>query len=149
MYCTNLIVTQWRHLSSWNLVNIVSCYGLLPEGTKSLPEPMLTNSLRPSDAIWWWHRSLSTLALTELTEDNFSGNAKDISHWGEFENYKIKITGSSPRGRCTNHQWGLVLFTWLLKIYLEDYHLDITAASIRVQLVTHWPLGDLNKILDK
>ena len=37
-----LIVALWRHMASWIWVNIGSGNGLLPDGTKPLPEPMLT-----------------------------------------------------------------------------------------------------------
>ena len=36
------IVAYWRHVSTWNWVNIGSGNGLMPDGTKPLPEPMLT-----------------------------------------------------------------------------------------------------------
>ena len=37
-----LIVAQWRLMATEIWVNIGSCNGLLPDGTKPLPEPMLT-----------------------------------------------------------------------------------------------------------
>ena len=37
-----LIEAQWRHLATYSWVNIGSGNGLLPDGTKPLPEPMLT-----------------------------------------------------------------------------------------------------------
>ena len=37
-----LIRAQWRHMAAENWVNIGSGNGLLPDGTKPLPEPMLT-----------------------------------------------------------------------------------------------------------
>ena len=36
------IVALWNHVAIWILVNIDSGNGLLPDGTKPLPEPMLT-----------------------------------------------------------------------------------------------------------
>ena len=39
---TYLIEVQWRHLATWIWVNIDSGNGLLSDGTKLLPEPMLT-----------------------------------------------------------------------------------------------------------
>ena len=35
-------MAQWRHLATWNLVNILSGNDLLPDGTKPLPEPELS-----------------------------------------------------------------------------------------------------------
>ena len=37
-----LIVAQWRHMSTKICFNIGLCNGLLPGGTKPLPRPMLT-----------------------------------------------------------------------------------------------------------
>ena len=37
-----LIGAWWRHMALEILVNTGSGYGLLPDGTKPLPEPMLT-----------------------------------------------------------------------------------------------------------
>ena len=47
---------------NWGLINIGSGNGLVPSGSKPLPEPMMTkiNLLCPSDVIWH-HRSESTL----------------------------------------------------------------------------------------
>ena len=42
----HVIVAWWRHMATWNLVNIGSGNGLLPDRTKPLPEPMLTYH-------WW------------------------------------------------------------------------------------------------
>ena len=39
-----LIVAQRRHKATWSGVNIGSGNSLLPDGTKPLPEPMLTDS---------------------------------------------------------------------------------------------------------
>ena len=50
-----------------DLVNIGSGNGLVPDGTKSLPEPMLTNNLSP--------------------DSNFTENTYDIYRWNEFEIY--------------------------------------------------------------
>ena len=37
-----LVVTLWCHMATWNLVNVGSGNGLLPDGTKLLLEPALT-----------------------------------------------------------------------------------------------------------
>ena len=40
--CDNqLIVAKWRHMATEVWVNIGSGNGLMPDGTKPLPEPML------------------------------------------------------------------------------------------------------------
>ena len=38
----SLIDALWRHIAIWILVNIGPVYGLLPDGIKQEPEPMLT-----------------------------------------------------------------------------------------------------------
>ena len=43
-HLTELIVAKWRHMASWNLVNIHSGNGLLHDGTKPLPESKFTLS---------------------------------------------------------------------------------------------------------
>ena len=51
-----------------DLVNFRSSNGLLPDGTKPLPEPMFINHL--------W-------SLEAITYRNFTGNAQDIYPWYE------------------------------------------------------------------
>ena len=41
---TWLIVAKWHHMATETWVNIGSGNGLLPDGTKPLPEPMLTDN---------------------------------------------------------------------------------------------------------
>ena len=60
-------------MASQNFDNIGPDIGLLVDGTKPLPEPMLTTQ---------WGQ--------------FTWNAQNIHPWYEFENYKFKITGSFP-----------------------------------------------------
>ena len=73
------------------------CYGWLCSGcwlsgsTKSLPEPMLTNHQ--------WDR-------VAFTWGQFTGNAKNIHIWNEFENYWSKIKDVSHWG-----QWLKALIT--------------------------------------
>ena len=64
-----MAIEIWDNISSGN--------DLLPDGTKPLPESMLTN--------YQW-------GLVVIIE-----NAKHIYHWYEFENYWFKITAASPR----------------------------------------------------
>ena len=53
-------------------VNMDSGNGLLSDGTKPLPEPVLT--------IHQW-------GLQHLSEGNLKGNVQDIYDWYEFEKY--------------------------------------------------------------
>ena len=69
------------------LVHIDSGNGLVTDGTKPLPEPMLTY---PYGFFW------------RSSKADFSENAQDIRPWYESENYKIKITTASPRGQWFN-----------------------------------------------
>ena len=48
---------------------------MFPDGTKPLPEPMLTNDQ--------W----GAVAFTILPDSNFTENTQDIYHWNEFEIY--------------------------------------------------------------
>ena len=83
---------------------------------------LILNSLRPSDAIWQ-HLSESTLVqvmawcltapihylnqcwliikgvLWYSPYNIFTGSARDISSWYEFENYNFEIMATSPRGQ--------------------------------------------------
>ena len=60
-----LIVAWWRHMAAVILVNIGSGNGLLPDGTKPLPDPILTYHQR----VQW-----------PSTEGNFTGDASAINH---------------------------------------------------------------------
>ena len=68
-------------------VNIGSGNGLLPDGTKPLPEPMLT---------------CHQLSFVTFPEGGFTEDAYDIYAWYQFQNYWFKITASSPRGHLVN-----------------------------------------------
>ena len=77
---------SWNKFSMWrlthcclvtpygdiDLVKFGSVSGLLPDGTKPVPEPMLT-----------YHKS----GRLAFTEGNVMGNALDIYPWYEFDNY--------------------------------------------------------------
>ena len=65
--------------------------GLLPDGTKSLHVPMLTNHQIISGCLW------------HSPEGNFSGNAQDIYPWYEFEKYWFQVTAASPLGLCVKY----------------------------------------------
>ena len=68
---------QSSDVTSWNLVNIGLGDGLLPDGTKPLPEPILINRQWESVAFTWglFHRT-------------------DIYLWYDFENNSFKITAT-------------------------------------------------------
>ena len=56
-----LIVAQWHHMASLNLVNVGLGNGLLPNGTKPLPEPMLIYHKMCSIVVTWrqFHKNYS------------------------------------------------------------------------------------------
>ena len=65
-----------------NWVNIGSGNGLLPDGTKPLPEPMLTQVI--TEVLWHLHDTISC------------GEILNLSVLDEFENYK------SPKDQQVN-----------------------------------------------
>ena len=83
-YHPNIILQNLSHIGLVMLmatliwVNIGSGKGLLPDGTRPLPEPMLT------DQPW---------NLVTYTWGNFTGNTQDIYPWYGFE---------TPRGQWVN-----------------------------------------------
>ena len=48
-----ILSLKWRHMATWNWVNIGWGNGLLPDGTKPLPEPMLTHNQWDPLTITW------------------------------------------------------------------------------------------------
>ena len=70
-------------------INIGSGNGLLPDGTKPLPEPMLTYHQSSPVAFTWgqFHTKCS------------------IYPWHEFENHQFKVTATFPRGQWVNSLW--------------------------------------------
>ena len=67
-------------------VNIVSGNGLLPDGTKPLPEPMLT-----------YHKyGPMTFILGQFHKRYLTA----IDHKNQLENLSSKIYFESPRGQC-------------------------------------------------
>ena len=124
-------------------VNIGLGNGLLPDGTKPLPKPMLTDhQWSPSDI---HTKAISQkMPLTSITKiclkithlklhSNFPGaneltvSAQVTTLYNEFENYTSKISATCPRG-----QW-----------------VNVRLITTCHKPLTHWPLGDLNEILDK
>ena len=63
-----------------NLGNIGSGYGLLPDGTKPLPEPIIPYH---QWSIWY------------SPEGNYTENTQDINHDNKLKNYTLKITSVS------------------------------------------------------
>ena len=56
----------WSHMTPWIWANIGSGYGLLPDGNKPLPEPMLTQRLLPSIPVQF-HSKMHKIYWQELT----------------------------------------------------------------------------------
>ena len=90
----------WSVAASSIMVNIGSGNGLLPDGTKPLPEPMLTYHL--SEVQW------------QSPEGNLTRDTSAISCWKQLENYLDKMSSKSPRVQWVNssppsaaymHQW--------------------------------------------
>ena len=71
-----------------DLGNIGSQNDLLLNGTKPLPEPMLTS--------YQW-LSTGGIHLSNVTAD-----AQAIILYFEFENYIFRITATTPRDQCVN-----------------------------------------------
>ena len=69
------------------LVNTGSGNGLLPDGTKPLPEPMLTYHQQGSVAFIWGHHHR---------------RFEDTHQWSKIENYTYKITLSYTGGQWVN-----------------------------------------------
>ena len=93
--------TIWEQI--W--VNIGSGNGLLPDGTKPLPEPMLT-----------CHQWSFVFSLY----NSFTGSAWDISSWYKFENYNFEITATFPRANELNlitHSWNCFTGSVLTKVF--------------------------------
>ena len=58
-------LTHWRLVTPWTLFNFGSDNGLVPDGTKPLPEPIFTYH-------WWSHMA--------FTWGSFTWNVQDLSH---------------------------------------------------------------------
>ena len=65
------------------MLNIDSGNGLMPDGNKPLPEPML--ELMISEVLWYSFQGI------------FIGNAQEIYPWYEFKNYLFKMTAPSRK----------------------------------------------------
>ena len=75
--CAQFVCTSWPY-------KLTKTCGLLPDRTKPLHEPMLSNRQ--------W-------VLVVSTEGSFTRNTQDIYHWYVFENFSCKITAASARGQ--------------------------------------------------
>ena len=69
---------------TWIWVSIGSGNGLLPDGTKPLPEPLLT---------------LCQSGPVVSPEGCSTGNNPGSSHWDVFQNRTIKFASTPPRGQ--------------------------------------------------
>ena len=85
-----LNATQRRHMATRIWVNIGSGNGLVPDVTKSLPEPML--------ACYQW----GSVAFTREAVSNFTVSAQPTTLHCEFKNDTYKITVVSPSGQWVN-----------------------------------------------
>ena len=79
-----IIVAYWHHMTTYILVSFGSGKGPLPDSTKPLPEPMLTN-----------HQG----GVITKTWEQFHRNAQDTILYNEFENYTFKHTATYPMGQ--------------------------------------------------
>ena len=81
----------WQHKSGATLAQVM---GLLPDGTKPLPEPILT---------------IIKGILWHSTECNLTRSAHKLNPQQMFKDYTSAITTKSPRGQSVNslqsHQW--------------------------------------------
>ena len=68
---------------SYDLVNIGSCNGLMPVGTKPLPEPMFDIN----EVLW------------HVSEGSVTETVPDKSLYKVFEIYIFEITATSPMGQ--------------------------------------------------
>ena len=75
------------HIAIWICVNMGSGDGLVPDGTKPLPKPMLTSHQWSSVANTW---------------KQFHGKCPSYIFCNKFENYTFKITATSPRVQWVN-----------------------------------------------
>ena len=103
---------------SWNSLIIVSGDGLVPGGTKPLPEPMLT----------YYQWVCMALAWAE-----FSGNAQEISPWNEFENDTLEITKTPIEGAIE-----LTLYGWVMSARTgESGHCSFSTKSLSKPVLTY------------
>ena len=70
-------------------VNIGSGNGLLPDGTKPLPEPMLT------------YHQYGPVSFF-LSEDLIKRSSEGTNQWSKLENWIFKVASKSPRGQWVN-----------------------------------------------
>ena len=110
---------------TWILVHIGSGNGLLPDGTKPLPEPMLTNHQ--------W-------TLVALINDEYHINAQDFYLWYKFGKYSFKLHMHLLRANELTH-WPLVTpygdkdlgQLWLRQWLVAWWHQAITWTNVDYQ----------------
>ena len=87
LYSTFVNVNSlWRNDTIWR------------QSTWSTLAPVMVNHREPS--MHYLHQCWLTISevFCHSPDGNFTGNALDICHWCEFENFYCKITAASPRG---------------------------------------------------
>ena len=85
--CIQLIVAWWLHMATYMWVNIVSRNGLLHDGTKPLPEQVLTYKnieRHTGNTIVSWPNPISSVKSSDI-------NLQAILQDNLFENYLYKI----------------------------------------------------------
>ena len=99
----NPLSSEWCHMATEIRVNIDSCEGLLPAGTKALPEPVLTFKVTDTfrrehcvKATSWSNRILTAFLITSTC---------DVTQYSLYQVFVVSqppvpgITGSSPRNK--------------------------------------------------
>ena len=99
-----LIVPHLRHMTSEKLVNIGSGNGLLPDGTKPLPEPMLSHHQRGNVEFIWgqFHDKFSgymyiyLIRIRKLLIQNYSRSSHEPMIQSHHHSSLIHFTPFSP-----------------------------------------------------
>ena len=122
-------LTHYGPVMPYGDTELCQPWHFMPDGTKTLPELMLTNHQ-------WGLVS---------SESNFTGNTPNIYLWYEFENSWFMIAATSPRGqwvkyvykglvgvRCAsaihpltfvmNNSIQLIITLWYLLMYDSNFH---------------------------
>ena len=94
--------------------------GLLPDGTKPLPETKLTTSNHQWGPV-------------AFTWEQFHLNAQDSSPWDEFENYWFKITATSPRDH-----WVKELPHWYPEVSLSYFSAGVSDKRVILDYFYWW-----------
>ena len=111
-------MAQWRHMVTWIWINIGSGNGLLPDGTKPLPEPMLTYHQRGSVA---------------FSSEQFHRKCSRYQFVKQIWIYNFKIISTFSRGQWVK-SWTMlvkrpsvvIMYCVICSIYLVVSDRDIT-----------------------